>query len=283
MSLIYLSSLFVVLAGFTVYPLISKKYIGRAGFKKFVPAFLSFSAAGALAVLPMIYGSFSFDFSYVPLLAVLGGMYTTAAYLIFYSIERHNLSVLNPIIGSQEIFIAIFTSIFFFASRLNSVVVPFLVAVAGIAILSYEGSPKARFSKYVVITAMGVLIWVFMWIFFYTINAGTTMLYYAVVQLFAFVFCLPVAAFHNRGKGVGYYVSGNKFGYIALAGMLNGAATVVFSFAYKFSALLTPFVSQLAVPIVIISSIILFKERPKKAEVLGIILLTAGSFIYIIL
>lgn len=277
----YLVSLFVILIGFSVYPLISKKYIGGVGYRKFIPIFLGFSAIGTVIVPFIVYRTFSFDLVYLPLLALLGAMYTFGMYLMLYSVEHYNISIINTIVGSQEVLIALFSSIFFFISDLNSVIPSFLIITAGIVFLLFNSSGKARFSKYVVFTLIAVLLWVFMWVLFYTINTSLPLLYYAILQTFAFIFCLPIAFFQNRHKSIIYYMSDKKFKYIALAGLLNGVATVVFSFAYKFNAILTPFVGQLGIPIVIIASFLLLGERVKKLGLIGITLITVGSFLYI--
>lgn len=277
----YILSLFIILVGFSVYPLISKKYIGSVGYKKFIPIFLAFSAIGTIIVPFILYRNLSFDVAYIPLLALLGAMYTLGMYLILYSVEHYNISIINTIVGSQEVLIALFSSAFFFISDLHSIILPFLIIMAGIAFLLFNTSGKTRFSKYVVFTLMAVLLWVFMWVLFYTINTNLPLLYYAILQSFAFLFCLPVAFFQNKNKSIIYYLSDKKFKYIALAGILNGVATVVFSFAYKFNAVLTPFVAQLGIPIVIIASFLLLGERVKKLGFIGITLITIGSFLYI--
>ena len=277
----YLVSLFVILIGFSVYPLISKKYIGGVGYKKFIPIFLGFSAIGTIIVPFIVYRSLSLNLAYLPLLAFLGAMYTLAMYMVLYSVEHYNISIINTIVGSQQVIIALFSSIFFFISDLNLVIIPFLIIIAGIAFLLFNADGKARFSKYVVFTLIAVLLWVFMWVLFYTINTSLPLLYYAILQTFAFLFCLPVALFQNKHKSIIYYISDKKFKYIALAGILNGIATVVFSFAYKFNAILTPFVAQLGVPIVIIISFLFLGDRVKKLGLIGITLITIGSFLYI--
>ncbi len=277
----YLASLFIILIGFSVYPLISKKYIGGVGYKKFIPIFLGFSAIGTIIVPFIIYRSIFLDIAYLPLLALLGAMYTLGMYLMLYSVEHYNISVINTIVGSQEVLIALFSSIFFFISDLNLVIPSFLIIMAGIGFLLFNTDGKARFSKYVVFTFIAVLLWVFMWVIFYTINTSFPLLYYAILQTFAFVFCLPVAFLQNKHKSIIYYMSEKKLKYIALAGILNGVATVVFSFAYKFNAILTPFVGQLGIPIVIIASFLLLGERVKKRGLIGIALMTIGAFLYI--
>jgi Triose-phosphate Transporter family. len=277
----YLVSLFVILIGFSVYPLISKKYIGGVGYKKFIPIFLGFSAIGTIIVPFIVYRSLSLNLAYLPLLAFLGAMYTLAMYMVLYSVEHYNISIINTIVGSQQVIIALFSSIFFFISDLNLVIIPFLIIIAGMAFLLFNAEGKARFSKYVVFTLIAVLLWVFMWVLFYTINTSLPLLYYAILQTFAFLFCLPVALFQNKHKSIIYYISDKKFKYIALAGILNGIATVVFSFAYKFNAILTPFVAQLGVPIVIIISFLFLGDRVKKLGLIGITLITIGSFLYI--
>jgi drug/metabolite transporter (DMT)-like permease len=274
-------SLFVILIGFSVYPLISKKYIGGVGYKKFIPIFLGFSAIGTIIVPFIVYRSLSLNLAYLPLLAFLGAMYTLAMYMVLYSVEHYNISIINTIVGSQQVIIALFSSIFFFISDLNLVIIPFLIIIAGMAFLLFNADGKARFSKYVVFTLIAVLLWVFMWVLFYTINTSLPLLYYAILQTFAFLFCLPVALFQNKHKSIIYYISDKKFKYIALAGILNGIATVVFSFAYKFNAILTPFVAQLGVPIVIIISFLFLGDRVKKLGLIGITLITIGSFLYI--
>ncbi len=277
----YLVSLFVILIGFSAYPLISKKYIGGVGYKKFIPIFLGFSAIGTIIVPFIVYRSLSLNLAYLPLLAFLGAMYTLAMYMVLYSVEHYNISIINTIVGSQQVIIALFSSIFFFISDLNLVIIPFLIIIAGMAFLLFNADGKARFSKYVVFTLIAVLLWVFMWVLFYTINTSLPLLYYAILQTFAFLFCLPVALFQNKHKSIIYYISDKKFKYIALAGILNGIATVVFSFAYKFNAILTPFVAQLGVPIVIIISFLFLGDRVKKLGLIGITLITIGSFLYI--
>ena len=279
----YLVSLFVILIGFSAYPLISKKYIRGVGYRKFIPIFLGFSAIGAIIVSFIIYRSPSFDLVYLPLLALLGAMYTFATYLMLYSVEHYNISIINTIVGSQEVLIALFSSVFFFISDLNLVIPSFLIIMVGIIFLLFNVNGKARFSKYVAFTLIALLLWVFMWLLFYTINTSFPLFYYAILQSFAFLFCLPVAFFHNKHKSISYYISDKKFKYIALAGMFNGVATVVFSFAYKFNAVLTPFVAQLGIPIVVIASFLLLRERVKKLELTGIILITIGSFLYILI
>ena len=231
----YILSLFIILIGFSVYPLISKKYIGSVGYRKFIPIFLGFSAIGTLIIPFIIYRNLSFDLAYLPLLALLGAMYTLGMYLMLYSVEHYNISIINTIVGSQEVLIALFSSIFFFISDLHSIILPFLIIIAGIISLLFNTSGKARFSKYVVFTLIAVLLWVFMWVLFYTINTNLPLLYYAILQSFAFLFCLPVAFLQNKNKSIIYYISDKKFKYIVLAGILNGVATVVFSFAYKFN------------------------------------------------
>ena len=278
----YLVSLLVILVGFSLYPLISKKYIGGVGYRKFIPIFLGFSAIGTLFVPFLVYGHFTFDAGYIPLLALLGAMYTFAMYLALYSVEHYNISIINTIMGSQQVLIALFSSVFFFISELRTVIIPFLIVIAGVLILLFNEGGKTRFSKYAAFTLIAVLMWVFMWVLFYTINTGFTLLYYAVLQSFAFLFCLPVALLQNKHKSISYYLSDRKFNYIALAGILNGVATVVFSFAYKFNAVLTPFVAQLAIPIVIVASFLFLSDRPKKFGVIGIIVITLGSFLYIV-
>lgn len=64
---------------------------------------------------------------------------------------------------------------------------------------------------------------------------------------------------------------------------MNGIASGIFSFAYKFNALLTPFIVQLTVPLVLILSFLLLKERLKKLELVGVILIILGTFIYIVI
>ncbi|MGC8533355.1 MAG: EamA family transporter [Candidatus Parvarchaeum sp.] len=277
----YILSLFVILVGFSLYPLISKKYIGGVGYRKFIPIFLGFSAIGTIIVPFVIYRNLSFDLGYLPLLALLGGMYTLGMYLMLYSVEHYNISIINTIVGSQQVLIALFSSVFFFISDLHSIILPFLIVIAGITFLLFNTSGKARFSKYVVFTLIAVLLWVFMWVLFYTINTNLPLLYYSILQSFAFVFCLPVAFLQNRHKSITYYISDKKFKYIALAGILNGVATVVFSFAYKFNAVLTPFVAQLGIPIVVAASFLILGERAKKFGLIGITLITIGSFLYI--
>ena len=277
----YLASLFIILIGFSVYPLISKKYIGEVGYRKFIPPFLGFSAIGTIIVPLIIYRNLSFDLAYLPLLALLGAMYTIAMYLMLYSVENYNISIINTIVGSQQVLIALFSSIFFFISDLKTVIPSFLIVMAGIGSLLFNANGETRFSKYVVFTLIAVLLWVFMWVIFYTINTNLPLLYYAILQTFAFLFCLPVAFLHNRHKSIVYYISDKKFKYIVLAGILNGVATVVFSFAYKFNAILTPFVGQLGIPIVIIASFLLLGERVKKLGLTGITLIIIGAFLYI--
>ncbi len=277
----YLLSLFIILVGFSAYPLISKKYIGGIGYKKFIPVFLGFTALGTLIIPFIVYRSFTFNLGYVPLLALLGAMYTVAIYLVLYSIENYHVSIINTLVGAQQVLIALFSSVFFFIFELKSILFPFLIIMAGTAFLLLNAEGRARFSKYVIFALIAVLIWVFMWVIFYTINTSFPLIYYAVLQSFSFAFCLPVAFLQNRHKSIKYYVSGEKFHYIAFAGVLNGVATVVFSFAYKYNALLTPFIAQLAIPIVIVVSFLFFRERPKKFSLIGIILITIGSFVYI--
>ena len=279
----YLVSLFIILVGFSAYPLISKRYIGEIGYRKFIPIFLGFSAIGTIIVPFIVYRTFPLDLAYLPLLALLGAMYTLAIYLILYSLEHYNISIINTIVGSQQVLIALFSSIFFFVSDLNSVLLSFLIVMAGIIFLLFNASGKTRFSKYVIFTLIAVLLWVFMWLLFYTINTSVPLLYYAILQSFSFLFCLPVAFLQNRHKSIIYYISDKKLKYIVLAGILNGVATVVFSFAYKFNAVLTPFVAQLGIPIVVIASFLLLRERVKKLELTGIILITIGSFLYILI
>ncbi len=273
-----------MLIGFTAYPLISKKYIKGYGYKRFIPLFLAFSALGALTIPFIVYRHVSFDFSYLPLLALLGGMYTLASYLVFYSIEHHNISVLNSIVGSQDVLIALFSGFLFLISEIKTVVLPALIILVGIFLLAYsnQSKDKSRISRYVIFTFVGVLIWVFMWILFYTINTSLPLLYYGILQLFAFVFCIPIALFHNKKKGISYYLKGKQTKYILIAGVLTGVATAMFSFAYKFNALLTPFVGQLGVPLVILFSVVFLMERPQKMEIIGLILLSIGPFIYIL-
>lgn len=282
MSYTYLLSLFVILIGFSLYPLISKKYIVGVGYKKFIPIMLGFSAIGATLITVIIYRSFTFNLVYIPLLAFLGAMYTFAMYLVLYSIENYNVSIINTLTGTQEVLIAFFSSIFFFISDLRSILLPFLIIITGIVFLLFNKHGKTRFSKYMIFTLIAVLTWVFMWILFYTINTSFPLLYYSVLQSFAFLFSLPVALLQNRHKSLNFYLSDKKFKYIALAGILNGVATVAFSFAYRFNAILTPFVAQLGIPIVVIASFLFLGERSRKFGWIGITLIILGSFVYIL-
>ncbi len=281
MFLFYFISLFIILFGFVAYPLISKKYIGKIGYRKFIPIFLGFSVVGSVIISLVVYRTFSFDFFYLPLLAGLGAMYTSATYLLFYSIERYNLSVINTILGIQDILIVLFSGIFFFIAEVKIILLPFFIVMLGIIFLVFGSTGKSKFSKYVLLALAAVILWVFMWIIFYTINTSFPLIYYSVLQLFSFVFCIPIAFIQNRSKGIQYYTTDKKFFYIGIAGILNGSATVAFSFAYKFNALLTPFVAQLAIPLVIIFSVLLLRERPQKLEIIGLSLLTFASFLYI--
>ena len=283
MSYTYLTAIFVIIVGFSVYPLISKKYIGNVGYKKFIPIFLGFSAVGTLLIPFIAYRSFVFDLAYIPLLALLGAMYAFAMYLTLYSIEHYNISIIYTILSTQQVLIALFSGVFFFIFELKTIALPFLVVMAGVLFLLFDESGKARFSKYVVFTLIAVFVWVFMWVLFYTINTSFPLLYYAVLQSFAFLFCLPVALLQNKHKSIRYYLSDKKFKYIVLAGILNGVATATFSFAYKFNAILTPFVAQLCVPIVVIASFLFLKDRTKKFGLIGITLIILGSFLYILI
>jgi drug/metabolite transporter (DMT)-like permease len=277
----YILSLLIILIGFSAYPLISKKHIVGVGYRKFIPIFLGFTAVGTLIIPFIVYKSFTFNPIYLPLLAFLGAMYTFAIYLMLYSVEHYNVSVINTIVGSQQVLIALFSSVFFFIADLKFIIIPFLIVIAGMAFLLFSNDGRLKFSKYVFFALVAVLLWVFMWVLFYTINTSYPLLYYAVLQSFSFVFCLPVAFLQNRHKSIKYYLSGKTFHYIALAGVLNGVATVVFSFAYKYNAILTPFIAQLAIPVVIIFSFVFFKERSKKFGLIGIVMITIGSFFYI--
>ena len=282
MSLVYLFSLFVLLFGFTVYPLVSKKYIGITGHREFVPLFLLCSVVGAVILPLIVYHSFFIQLSYVPLIALLGLMYTVAAYLFFYSIENYNVGIISSIVGSQEVFIALFTALFFIIADVASVIIPFLIIIVGIILLANSNTGKSKFSKYVIFAFAAVLIWVFMWVFFYTIKTSFPLSYYAALQFFAFVFCLPLVAYeHRRSKKHKLSVKVKK--YTVFAGLLNGAATATFAFSYKINAILTPFVAQLAVPLALILSVVLLRERLKKLEVVALVLIIAGTFLYIII
>lgn len=278
---VYLLSLLIVLTGFTAYPLISKRYIGGVGYKKFVPSFLGLTAIGTIILPLIVYRLFPLNVSALPLLALLGLMYTAAAYLVFYSLERYNVGIISSVVGSQNVLIALFTSIFFLVSSLKGVIIPFLIIIAGIIIVGISKSGRSKFSIYIILTFAGVMLWVFIWVLFYTINTNYPLSDYAVLQSFAFLFSLPIA-FILREKKVKEEKYGEKMKFILLAGLMNGVATGVFSFAYKFNAVLTPFVSQLGIPLVLIFSFLLLKERMKRQELLGVILIVLGSFLYIL-
>lgn len=282
MSLIYLFSLLIILIGFTAYPLISKKYIGGFGYKKFLPIFLLFSAVGAFTVPFLVYHSFKLNLSYLPILALLGLMYTVAAYLIFYSIERYNVGIINSIVGSQDVLIAVFSALFFIISEFKAVLISFIIIITGIAVLGVSNKGKSKLSVYVILSLLGVFLWVFMWVVFYTINTSFPLTYFAVLQGFSFLFSVPIT-FILRGKSATHKIKNSSIQFILIAGLLNGFVTGVFSFAYKFNAILTPFIAQLGVPLVLILSFFLLKERIKKSEIFGVLLIILGTFLYILL
>ncbi|EFD92890.1 MAG: hypothetical protein BJBARM5_0398 [Candidatus Parvarchaeum acidophilus ARMAN-5] len=209
-------------------------------------------------------------------------MYTVAAYFVFYSLERYNLGIINSIIGSQQALIAFFDALLFIESELRNIIIPFIIIISGIFIVGKSSAGKSRFSKYIILAFIGTLLWVFMWVLFYTINTNYPLSYYAVIQSFAFLFCLPVT-WLIADKKVKKEKYGEKMKFIVVAGLMNGIASGIFSFAYKFNALLTPFIVQLTVPLVLILSFLLLKERLKKLELVGVILIILGTFIYIVI
>ncbi len=291
LSLYYALAIGISIASFTSITIISKAFLNKRNsvlsYKSLVPTYLVVSAAFALMTAFFISGNLYIPYREIAYIAVMGLLYTIAAYLYFFSLQNEKAALIGSVTVTQFIILSFFSAILFVRSLIVHDIVPSLMMLVGVLFLSVNEVRHARISKFVMLALVATFFWVVMWLLLYaTIPSGfSPFVYYAWLAVFAAVFSAPIALLVRTGrKTLLYPFKSRKFTtYIAITGMFNGVGSVVFSFAYNLNAVYSPLLDQIVIPLTILFAFLFFRERVKFNQLLGASLVILAVVVLVLL
>ncbi|MGC8516371.1 MAG: EamA family transporter [Candidatus Acidifodinimicrobium sp.] len=277
-SAIYWIVITLATASFALISIVSKAALSRKGkrisYKSFLPVYLAFSSIFSVATTLSITRSLYIGYDMTLYAALVGFIYCLAAYFFFFSIEHEKAALVGTVNGSQFILLSFLSALLFLHSVIIVDSVASIVMFAGIVLLSISNVKGMKVSKYVFFALVANILWVIMWLIFYsTIPPGLSpLVYYSWLSIFtAFFSVLFSITLRTRGRDVVHYFRSKDIIIpVAFAGFFNGFGTVLFSLAYIFNSAYSPLISEISLPALVILSFIFLKERLKFTQIIGV-------------
>lgn len=286
----YWIAITLTVISFTSINLFSKAFLNRKNsilsYKSFLPFYLAFSSAMVIVVSLIITHNLYIGDSEIAYAALMGFIYAVAAYMVFYSLENEQVVVITAINASQFIILSFASVILFVHSFLLKDFLPMALMLVGIVLLTVNKTRKRNISIFAFLAFLGTVVWVIMWLIFYsTIQTGTSpFVYYAWLTIFAaafsIVFSLVLKVKQKNLRGT--IKSKRLFGYVLSAGLFNGLGSVMFSFAYSTNTVISPLLTQVSIPSIAVLAFLFLKERVRLAEALGAAAIIVSVFIIVL-
>ncbi len=277
----------VAVALFVLYPPVSKKFIAQTDYRSFVLVMLFFFLLGAGLFETLVNGAVAVYYAQLPELLVLGIMYCVASYFVFWAYARleSRVGIINTVVAAQGILIAFFSSLFFARGLLPKTFIAAAFIGVGLFLMVPRGknTPADRDLKSVFAAVVGTLIWVFMWVGFYTLPGGSSAIgYFFWLAAFAFVAACPIMLAFMIKQRSKIAVFGSRKAALATAavGISLGVGTSSFSFAFSASPVAASMMLNFSVVAVPLLSIAILKDRFYKSEILGMAIIVATAILY---
>lgn len=283
----YELAILAALVGFSTYLLIAKKYLTSSGVLFLTSLFILATFVGAFAVAVSFFNWSILGSQTMFTLVLLGALNTLATYLLFHAVYRGKAGIVNTVISSQDILIALFSSLLFVPAVLYKTIgVSFVLLVGFVALtINFDSiSRSIRLSRYVIMAFISSLGWAVMWLVFYTLpNANSySLTYVSLILLFSAIVALLFSMFRMGGpkKMIKKIKTVGAKSYLFLAGILNGVATGGVAYAYIANPVLTPILVSITTPVFVVLAFAVLKERFKRVELLGIGLIIAAVLLF---
>ncbi len=281
------TAIVVAVALFVLYPLLSKKFIGQTDYRSFVLVMLFFFLLGAGLFDILVNGMVAVYYTQMPKLLVLGIMYCVASYFVFWAYARlkSRVGIINTVVAAQGILIAFFSSLFFARGLLPKTFVAAAFIGIGLLLIIPKGknTSEERDFKSVFAAVVGTLIWVFMWVGFYTLPVGSSAIGdFFWLAAFAFIAACPImlAFMVKLRKKIAIFGSPRTAVATAVVGVSLGVGTSSFSFAFSASPVVSSMMLNFSVVAVPLLSVVVFKDRFYKSEILGLAIIVATAILY---
>lgn len=277
-SAVYWVVITLATASFALISIISKVALSRKGklisYKSFLPTYLSFSALFAVITTLSITRSLYINYNVVLYAALTGFIYCLAAYFFFFSIEREKVAIIGTVNGSQFILLSFFSALLFLHSVIIVDSIASVVMLIGVILLSVNSVTGVKASKYVFLALAANILWVIMWLIFYsTMPVGVSPLtYYSWLSIFAAIFSILFSIpLRTKWRSIQrYFKSKDIITPVVFAGFFNGFGTVLFSLAYIFNSAYSPLISEISLPALVVISFIFLKERLRITQIIGV-------------
>ncbi len=255
-------------------------------YRSFIPFYLAFSAAAAVIVALFLVHSISISPDGLAYAALMGFIYTVAAYLVFYSLENEQVMIITTITSSQFIILSFLSAVIFIRALVLKDTMLTVLMLAGVILLSIDRKRKLKLSKFALLTFLGTVAWVIMWLIFYaTIETGTSpFVYYTWLAIFAAIFSVVFSVVLGvKIADLKSPIKSRKLtSYMLSAGVASGVGTLMFSFAYSMNSVLSPLFTQISIPSVAILAFLLFRDRIKVTEIIGAAAIIVSVFLLVL-
>ncbi|MGC8630073.1 MAG: EamA family transporter [Thermoplasmata archaeon] len=293
-NLFYLLAISFIIISFTFVVVLPKFLFSKEGlelsYKYLVPRYLIFSAIFSLIGAFILSRSLYLPIDLIPFAALEGLIYTVAAYLVFYALSKEKAMIIGIINSSQMLLISFFSALLFSQKLLFRSSIIILIMLVGVFLISIQNSGhRSKFSWLTLVALLGNLLWVLMWLIFdstITKNSNLSFIYFGILMTFSALFGIIFSRIKkvedrseifNKDKKDWFMVE-----IIVLLGLFNGIGTVLFSFAYVISPVLTPLLTELMVVGIVLLSFIWLKERLSSLQTFGIITICIALILFLI-
>ncbi len=280
----------VSMISFTLINVLSKISFNKNGemlsYKSFLPVYLAFSAIVVVIIAFIMVGNVYLPVYATGYAALMGGMYCFAAYIAFFSLENEKVGSITIIEDSQFVILSFLSAVLFVQSLIVKDALPSVLTLAGVVLITLNGKGFRKLSRFALFAFGAAVTWVIMWlVFFSTDPVGVSpLVYYAWVAVFTAAVSVPFTFMIGMKKEEFHrFKSRSLLSYVFLAALFNGLGTILFSLAYKLNAVYSPIIVQISVPLVIIISFIVFKEKLSIKQLTGAAAIVASVFILIFL
>lgn len=254
-----------------------------------IPRYLSFSALFAIIGAIMISKNILIPYNLLLPAVIEGTLYTSAAYIVFYTLSKEQASIIGFINSSQMIFISFFSSLLFEQQILTKISAVIAVALIGIFLMSMNLSKdRNKISKFVWLALLGNLLWVLMWIIFDSTLSNNyqlsysyfefLMLFSAITGIILSIALKPKFKHKNKGKPNNKL----KITTTALLGLFNGLGTLIFSFLYAIQPALTPLFTTATVIVIVTLSFFWIKEKLSIVKIIGGIIIGVAFILFFV-
>ncbi len=283
----YLLIITLTTVSFTLIDILSKLLFNSKGksisFKSFLPLYLSLSSVFAVSTTLFLTQNLYIQYPQILYTVLMGLIYTVAAYIFFFSIEYEKVSLIGVVTGSQFIILSFISAILFVHSEVFIDSIISAIMLIGVVLMSITDLKNLKISIYVFLALIANLLWVLMWLIFYSSIASglSPLIYYSWLTIFSALFSIIFSVFLGvKYKSItGYFDSFRTITVMTLTGLFNGFGTVMFSLAYIINSVYSPLISELSLPSLILLSFIFLKERLKLTQIIGVMMVITSVFL----